>query len=76
MYCTLLCLQMAMECDDGDALHELVLECVPEALVISNVGKERNYRLPFASAGKFVGMFREMDGRVSPFLVAEEIIKT
>lgn len=50
---------------EQDLLHDLVLEYVPEALVISNVGKERNYRLPFASAGRFVGMFRNMDDRVS-----------
>lgn len=47
-----------------DLLHEVVVGFVPEALIVSNVGKERNYRLPFASAKNFVGMFREIDSRV------------
>lgn len=58
-----------LQATDGDgkqdALHDLVVKYVPEALVISDVGKERNYRLPFASAGKFVGMFRDMDEKVN-----------
>lgn len=52
--------QMAEE----DPLHSLIMESVPEAMVVSSVGKERNYRLPFASASKFVAMFRQMDQRV------------
>lgn len=50
--------------DGEDLLHALVLEFVPEAVVVSSVGKEQNYRLPFAAASNFVGMFREMDERV------------
>lgn len=56
---------MQMEAEEGeDLLQALVLEFVPEALIVSSVGKERNYRLPFASASKFGNMFREMDARV------------
>lgn len=54
-----------MEAGDGeDLLQALVLEFVPEAIIVSSVGKERNYRLPFASASNFGNMFREMDARV------------
>lgn len=60
-----LCVTHQMAAGDGeDTLHSLVLNHVPEALVVSSVGKERSYRLPFASASKFVRMFREMDARV------------
>lgn len=56
--------------DGHDSLEALVLEFVPEALTVSKVGKERNYRLPFASASKFVQMFREIDGRKAELGVA------
>lgn len=46
-----------------DALEALVVRFVPEALTVSKVGKERNYRLPFASSSYFVDMFREIDSR-------------
>ncbi|CAN0410529.1 unnamed protein product, partial [Hapterophycus canaliculatus] len=53
---------LMMSARDGeDRLEALVLRFVPEALAVSKVGKERNYRLPFASASKFVDMFREID---------------
>lgn len=56
--------------DGKDALEALVLEYVPEALTVSKVGKERNYRLPFTSASKFVDMFREIDARKEELDVA------
>ncbi|CAM9424100.1 unnamed protein product, partial [Ectocarpus fasciculatus] len=49
--------------DGEDVLEALVLRFVPEALTVSKVGKERNYRLPFASSSNFVDMFREIDSR-------------
>lgn len=64
---------MRADTQDGqgeDSLEALILEFVPEALTVSKVGKERNYRLPFASASKFVDMFREMDGRKAELGVA------
>lgn len=56
--------------NEQDSLEALILEFVPEALTVSKVGKERNYRLPFASASKFVQMFREIDRRKSELGVA------
>lgn len=56
--------------DGRDALEALVLEFVPQALTVSKVGKERNYRLPFTSASKFVDMFREIDARKEELDVA------
>lgn len=56
--------------DGQDSLEALILQYVPEALTVSKVGKERNYRLPFASASKFVDMFREIDRRKSELGVA------
>lgn len=53
-----------------DALEALVLEFVPQALTVSKVGKERNYRLPFTSASRFVDMFREIDARKEELDVA------
>ncbi|CAN0579737.1 unnamed protein product, partial [Ectocarpus sp. 12 AP-2014] len=54
----------------GDGGGALVLRFVPEALTVSKVGKERNYRLPFASSSKFVDMFREIDSRKEQLGVA------
>ncbi|CBJ29591.1 conserved unknown protein [Ectocarpus siliculosus] len=56
--------------DGKDALEALVLRFVPEALTVSKVGKERNYRLPFASSSNFVDMFREIDFRKEQLGVA------
>ncbi|CAN0295273.1 unnamed protein product, partial [Ectocarpus sp. 13 AM-2016] len=56
--------------DGKDALEALVLRFVPEALTVSKVGKERNYRLPFASSSNFVDMFREIDARKEQLGVA------
>lgn len=56
--------------DGEDALEALVLEFVPQALTVSKVGKERNYRLPFTSASNFVDMFREIDVRKEELDVA------
>ncbi|CAM9094590.1 unnamed protein product, partial [Laminaria digitata] len=62
---------LMMEAEDGeDLLQALVLEFVPEAIIVSSVGKERNYRLPFTSASKFGNMFREMDARKEELGVA------
>lgn len=64
-------LMMRAEMQDGhDSLLALILDFVPEALTVSKVGKERNYRLPFASASKFVDMFREIDRRKAELGVA------
>lgn len=64
-------LMMRAEMQDGhDSLLALILDFVPEALTVSKVGKERNYRLPFASASKFVDMFREIDRRKGELGVA------
>ncbi|CAM9759620.1 unnamed protein product, partial [Discosporangium mesarthrocarpum] len=54
----------------GEGLHDLVRGYVPEAVLVSSVGAERNYRLPFKAAKDFVTMFNAMDARKEELGVA------
>lgn len=47
----------------GDAIIDLVTSHVPESTVLSNVGAEQCFRLPFSSSSKFVDLFTETDKR-------------
>ncbi|CAM9341769.1 unnamed protein product, partial [Choristocarpus tenellus] len=54
----------------GEHLHDMITSHVPEASLVSSVGAERNYRLPFHAASAFVSMFNAIDRKKEELGVA------
>lgn len=50
---------------------DLVTKHIPEADVLSNVGAEQSFRLPFSSSSKFVQLFTETDSMKAELGIAE-----
>lgn len=46
---------------DSSAISDIVHEGVPEAEVVSDVGAEQSFRLPFASSTKLAHLFSKLD---------------
>jgi hypothetical protein len=50
------------ECMERDKLKQIVLDAIPEAKLLSDVGSELRYQLPFNTSSKFTPMFERLDG--------------
>ena len=50
---------------------DLVTHHIPEAEILSNVGAEQAFRLPFSASSKFVDMFEEADSRKEELGISE-----
>ena len=56
---------------DGKHVRELIESYVPEAEVLSAVGAEQTFRLPFSSSVKFMDLFTALDNAKDNFGIAE-----
>jgi ATP-binding cassette subfamily A (ABC1) protein 3 len=55
----------------GEPVVDLVTSHVPEADVLSNVGAEQSFRLPFSASAKFVELFTETESKKQELGISE-----
>ena len=55
----------------GEAVLNMVTSHIPEAEVLSNVGAEQSFRLPFSASSKFVELFTETDTKKEELGISE-----